>query len=153
MRLNQFTDIGLRAVLYLSLRPERNPATITELAQQFNISRNHLVKVIQFLSQKQVLLAHRGRGGGLSLARPATEYKIGDLIRTLEQNEKIIDCEGLECVLNGQCHLKHLLFRAQTEFYNYLNNYTLADVAQTKTKDALFKMYENIGALGYSPAY
>lgn len=144
MRLNQFTDIGLRTMLYLSLRTSENPVTITEIATQFNISRNHLAKVVQLLLQKEILRSSRGRGGGLSLAKAPKEYKLGDAVRLLEQNEKVIDCAGLECILDGSCRLKHLLFQAQNEFYNYLNNYTLDDVSTSETRDALMKIYEHI---------
>ncbi|XZF16044.1 RrF2 family transcriptional regulator [Chitinophagaceae bacterium MMS25-I14] len=145
MRINQFTDLGFRSLMYLSLRPSDTPATISELSAQFSTSRNHLVKVVQFLSHKGLIHAQRGRGGGLELAKNATEYKLGTLMRILEQeNSKPINCEALECVLNGSCHLKHILFRAQSAFYNYLDNYTLADLVNGNTKGALQKLYELI---------
>ena len=144
MKLNQFTDYGLRILMYLAHKPDGPAATISELSEAFKISRNHLVKVVQFLSNNQILLARRGKGGGLSLSRPPEEYKIGQLILLMEQNDCIIDCEQRDCILQGSCLLKYALNNAYKEFIRFLDNYTLNDVAGGSTgvllKDLLPKI-------------
>ncbi|WP_316822024.1 Rrf2 family transcriptional regulator [Pedobacter gandavensis] len=143
MKLNQFTDYGLRILMYMSRKPAHLPATtITELADQFGISRNHLVKVVQFLSNNEVLDAQRGRGGGLRLFNSAGTYKIGKLVRLLEQDEELINCENPRCILAGDCGLKGILNGAQNALYEYLDQYTLEDISQpalSKTLQALFE--------------
>mgnify|MGYP001282613432 CR=1 FL=1 len=47
MQMTQYTDFALRTLLYLALTNEN--ATITEIAERYNISRNHLVKVVHNL--------------------------------------------------------------------------------------------------------
>lgn len=85
MQLNRFTDFGLRVMMYLTQCRDRTvPVTIPEIAARFEISRNHLVKVVHFLSQQGWIVATRGKGGGLRLARDAVEYRIGELVRVLE---------------------------------------------------------------------
>lgn len=134
MKLNQFTDIGLRVLMYLGRRPEDPAATISELAEKFEISRNHLVKVVQFLSNHQIIKAQRGRGGGLILARPAEEIKIGQLVLLLEQFDCVIDCETRSCYLKGNCLLKGVLNGAFKVFIKYLDNYSIKDVTSGKTE-------------------
>lgn len=133
MKLNQFTDYGLRILMYLAHKPDESVVTITELSENFKISRNHLVKVVQFLSNHRILLARRGKGGGLSLSRPPEEYRIGQLILLMEQNDCIIDCEQRACILQGSCLLKYALNSAFKEFIRYLDKYTLKDVAGGST--------------------
>jgi Rrf2 family nitric oxide-sensitive transcriptional repressor len=58
MRLTTFTDYALRVLIYLAVSDDRQP-TIREIAQRYDISRNHLMKVVQELSQKGYLIASR----------------------------------------------------------------------------------------------
>ncbi|MBB2147932.1 RrF2 family transcriptional regulator [Pedobacter gandavensis] len=142
MKLNQFTDYGLRILMYMSRKPAHLPATtITELADQFGISRNHLVKVVQFLSNQNIIDAQRGRGGGLRLFDSAESYRIGKLVRLLEQDEELINCESPLCILAGNCGLKGILNGAQNALYQYLDQYTLDDISKpalSKTLQTLF---------------
>lgn len=142
MKLNQFTDYGLRILMYMSRKPEHLPATtITELADRFAISRNHLVKVVQFLSNQQIIDAQRGRGGGLRLYASPETYRIGKLVRLLEQDEELINCQNPLCILAGDCGLKTILNSAMEALYLHLDNYTLNDISQptvSKTLQSLF---------------
>ena len=93
MQLTRFTDFGLRVLMYLTQCRDRPAAvTIPEIAARFDLSRNHLVKVVHFMSQRGWVSTARGKGGGLALARPAAEYRLGDLVRELEQQGPLIDC-------------------------------------------------------------
>lgn len=140
MRLTQFTDLGVRVMMYVSKKGESEAATITELAEQFDISRNHLVKVVQFLSNNGLLNARRGRGGGLRLKGHPAEIRVGQLIYLLEQSDCVINCEERQCVLRSGCLLKSALSGAYLAFINYLDQYTLEDVTGGKTGVLLHKM-------------
>ena len=83
MRLNSFTDYSLRALMYVASEPGRR-ATITEIAAAFDISRHHLVKVVQFLGQQGWLRNVRGRGGGLELACAPERINLGAVVRAAE---------------------------------------------------------------------
>src|SRR3569832_2597471 len=73
MQQTLYTDYSLRVLLYLGLVPERT-ATITEIADAYRISRNHLVKVEHDLSIRGFILTTRSRGGGICLARPPEQF-------------------------------------------------------------------------------
>ena len=72
MRLTTFTDYNLRVLIYLAIQPERR-ATIAEIAKAFEISESHLMKVVHFLGKHGFLANVRGKGGGLTLAKPPEE--------------------------------------------------------------------------------
>lgn len=137
MKLNQFTDYGLRVLMYLAHKPDEPAATISELSDTFAISRNHLVKVVQFLSNHKILRARRGKGGGLSLSAPPESFKVGQLVALLEQSDCVIDCGQRDCALQGNCLLKYALSNAYKEFIRFLDNYTLKDVAGGRTESIL----------------
>lgn len=145
MKLNQFTDYGLRILMYMSQKPDHLPATtITELADRFGISRNHLVKVVQFLSNNQIIDAQRGRGGGLKLYSSAETYRIGKLVRLLENDEDLINCQSPLCILAGNCGLKSILDGAMEELYKYLDQYTLEDISKPAVSKTLESLFLNI---------
>ena len=58
MRLNLYTDIGLKVLIYL--RNAENLVTLTEILEQFIIPRNHLIKVANHLVKLNWIQAIRG---------------------------------------------------------------------------------------------
>ena len=62
MQLTRYTDYSLRVLLYLAVDQNRNPpVTVDELSQQFQISRNHLVKIVHELGQRAAALSLTAR--------------------------------------------------------------------------------------------
>ncbi|MHB0991865.1 MAG: Rrf2 family transcriptional regulator [Burkholderiales bacterium] len=135
MQLTQYTDYSLRVLVYLNVKREGR-ATISELADFYAISRNHLVKVVHHLAQENFIHTQRGKNGGISLARNAGQIRIGDVVRSTEPNFEIAECFNKEkntCVLAPDCHLKHILYEANRAFLEILDRYTIADTKSTET--------------------
>jgi Rrf2 family nitric oxide-sensitive transcriptional repressor len=134
MQLTLYTDYSLRVLLYLGLNPRRM-ATITDIAQSYGISRNHLVKVVHNLATQGFIQTTRGRGGGITLARPPAKINIGDVVRHTEVNFHLVECFDREhntCPIATACFLKSALYEAQRAFMTVLDRYTLADVLDNK---------------------
>jgi len=141
MQLTHFTDLGLRVLIYLSHPEPEQPVTISEIAGCFQVSRNHLVKVVHFLAQQQWISTTRGKGGGIALAQSTGRYRLGQLIRTLEGHQEFIDCSAPVCSLKGQCQLKRILDQAMQVMYAELDRYTLQDAVATPTREAIIGMH------------
>jgi len=110
-------------------------ATITDIARTYGISRNHLVKVVHNLAMQGFIITTRGRGGGITLARPAAQINIGDVVRHTEVNFHLVECfdhEHNTCPIAAACFLKGALYEAQKAFISVLDRYTLADVLDNK---------------------
>ena len=99
------------------------------------------VKVVHFMSQRGWVSTARGKGGGLALARPAAEYRLGDLVRELEQQGPLIDCHEPPCALDGACRLSGVLAQTLQAFYDALNGYSLADLVRDPTAAAIIKLH------------
>lgn len=130
MQLTQYTDYSLRVLIYLSQKQEGKLATITEVADFYGISRNHLVKVVHNLSMNGYILTLRGKHGGMKLARPAEEINVGEVVRKTEPNFYIAECfdkKNTSCVIVPICALKSMLFEARTNFLQTLDRYTIAN--------------------------
>ena len=131
MRVTSFTDFGLRALMKLAADPDAS-ATTDEIATEFNLSRNHLAKVVQELARAGFIVTQRGAGGGFRLAQSPEDFTIGDVVRALEQSHALVECfqaDGGKCVLTPTCRLKGHLARAQGAFYAELDKVTLAECA------------------------
>lgn len=130
MRLTAFTDYSLRVLIYLANVPEGR-ATIAEIARAFDISEDHVMKVVHLLGQAGVLQNTRGRGGGVRLARPARDIVVGDVVRLTEHQAVLAECFDRKtntCALAGGCTLQRALGKALDAFYGVLDTYSVADL-------------------------
>jgi Rrf2 family nitric oxide-sensitive transcriptional repressor len=131
MRLTQFTDFGLRALMRLAADTHRSFST-GDIAAEFGISRNHLTKVIRDLADAGFVQTQRGAGGGFRLARPPEEITLGEVVRRLEERQALVECfrdDGGCCVLTPRCRLKGKLAAAREAFLRELDETTLAECA------------------------
>lgn len=131
MRLTAFTDYTLRTLIYVALRPDRL-VTIAEIAAAYQISSNHLMKVVQHLSQAGEVITLRGQRGGLRLARPPDAINVGAVIRQSEPDMQLVSCFGREtcCAIQSACMLTGVLDEALQAFMAVLDKYTLADLME-----------------------
>ncbi len=130
MRLTLHTDYALRLLMYLALAPDRL-VTISEVAETYAISRNHLVKVTHELGKLGLVETLRGRGGGLRLAHMPEDISIGHVVRVMEEDFRIVECfdhAANTCRIAPACRLKHLLREALDAWIAILDRATLADL-------------------------
>ena len=129
MKLTHYSDYSLRVLIFLGIRTERL-ATISEIAESYGISRNHVVKVVHHLGQLGYVETLRGKRGGLRLAGRPEDINIGKLVRDTEASLQIVECFGDDkaCVLSPVCVLKNVLNEALVAFLATLDRYTLKDL-------------------------
>lgn len=128
MQLTRYTDYSLRVLIFLALQKNRQLVTISDIAEHFQITRNHLVKVVNRLGQLGYVETLRGKGGGLRLNRAPETIHIGQVVRDMEANLDIIDCDKPPCPLQGACTLKGILNQAKSAFLQALDEHTLAEL-------------------------
>ncbi len=131
MRLTDFTDFGLRALMRLAGDPDRI-FTTDELSRELQISRNHLTKIVGGLARGGFVSTQRGAGGGFRLARPAEAITLGAVVRALEERHALVECfkiDGGGCLLTPKCRLKSRLKAAEEAFLRELDKTALSDCA------------------------
>lgn len=134
MQLTLYTDYSLRVLVYLSLKHGKT-VTITELADFYKISRNHLVKVVHNLASKNFITTIRGKNGGMQLTRNPESITIGNVVRVTEPNFHMVECfdrPSNHCAITPVCALKSVLHQATQQFLEMLDRYTLADAVSNK---------------------
>ena len=129
MILTKYADYSVRVLMYLGTHPgEKIP--ITEIAAAYGISRNHLMKVSQNLARHGLIVGFRGKGGGISLARPARSIILGDVLERIEPSLRPPGRNTGPTVHAGDEHFRKALEHGRTAFIATLANYTLADLIQ-----------------------
>lgn len=125
MRLTRYTDYAMRVMLYLGARPEKVCA-ISEISRAYDISQNHLMKVVNDLVRAGYVTSLRGRFGGIRLARPAGDINVGAIVRHTEGGFDLADCGS--CIIAPACGLTGALKEALGAFMAVLDGYSLADL-------------------------
>ncbi|HET6593365.1 MAG TPA: Rrf2 family transcriptional regulator [Xanthomonadales bacterium] len=135
MKLTRFTDYSLRVLIYLGLKDDGR-VTIKEISEAYNISRNHLMKVVSLLTRMGYVDARRGPGGGIALARSARDIVIADVVRDMEDDLNLVECfcEEGSCIIKPVCELKSVLTRALNAYLDTLEGYTLRDLIRPKAQ-------------------
>jgi Rrf2 family transcriptional regulator, nitric oxide-sensitive transcriptional repressor len=133
VHLTLHTDFALRVLIQVGLN-DGKLTTIKEIAQTFGISKAHLMKVVNDLSQKGYLDTVRGRNGGIRLMREPRDINIGQVVRDTETQLYVIGC--LEhrgyCPIQRVCVLRGVLSDATEAFLAVLDDHTLADLIKPR---------------------
>lgn len=143
MQITRYTDYSLRILIYLAVN-NNELSTIKDIAISYDISKNHLMKIVQDLNIKGYILAIRGKNGGIKLNHSPADINIGKLVREIEGKSSLVECFGNDnhCVITPACQLKHMFAKAQESFYLTLDAFTLADLIGNQNQiDIIQKLF------------
>ncbi|MGE0665805.1 MAG: Rrf2 family transcriptional regulator [Sphingomonadales bacterium] len=129
MRLTLYTDYALRVLIHLALHEDRL-CSIREVSRTYDASHNHLMKVANALSRDGFIETLRGRSGGMRLAAPADQIRVGDVVRRTEEGFQLADCSG--CALSPACGLTGVLAEGMAAMMKVFDAYTIADLLTDK---------------------
>ena len=130
MQLTTYTDYALRVLIYLAMHEDRL-VTIAEMASTYDISKNHLMKIVHQLGQHGFIETARGRSGGLRLGQAPERVALGEVVRRMEPHFNLVECfdpSTNRCPILKACGLSHALVEARDAFLPVLDRYTLADL-------------------------
>jgi Rrf2 family nitric oxide-sensitive transcriptional repressor len=133
MKLTQYSDLGLRLLMYLALRHD-DTVTIQEVSVRFAISKNHLVKISHQLTKSGLIESIRGRNGGVRLANSPENISVEEALLATEDNFDLVECfsENNHCVITEVCRLSKVLDNAREAFFDVLRQVTLADLVKSR---------------------
>ena len=137
MRLTRFTDYSLRVLIYLG-QNKHNRVTIHQISEDYEISKNHLMKVVSNLTRLKIVVAQRGPGGGIRLNRLPEDIGLSEIISNTEKHLQLqdtsqeIDMDNL----TADTRLSSYLQQALAAYLNALGRFTLADVLDPQSKSA-----------------
>lgn len=122
--------------MYLAVNGDGSTLVRSEdLATTLDIAPNHLKKITADLADLGHITTVRGRGGGIRLAKDASDISIGSVIRQIEPDLDLTQCmtDESNCAMAPMCGMRWLLFRARDGFLEILDQFSLSDVESTST--------------------
>ncbi len=136
MQLTKHTDFAFRILIFLATL-EDELTTIMTITERFALSKSHATKIVNKLVHHGWIKSVRGKYGGIRLAVPPREISVRELVELMEQTLEPVNCYTPPCVLNNVCRLKGVLWQAQNHYLDHLEKFTLEDLLDRKTTQAL----------------
>src|SRR5690348_6427277 len=84
MKLSNKSRYGIQAMFDLAYHTEGRAAQIKDICERQGIPARFLEQVFQDLKRAGLVRSKRGPRGGYELAKPASEVRVGDMIRATE---------------------------------------------------------------------
>lgn len=152
MQLTLHADYALRVLIQVAIA-DGKLITINDIAKSFDISKPHLMKVVNDLSQKGYLDTVRGRNGGIRLRRAPGNINVGQVVRDTEDKLAVIGCleRGGYCLIERVCELRGAFHDATEAFLAVLDKYTLADLIRPQAALASLLLFDRQAAATPQP--
>ncbi len=133
MRLTKTTSHAIRIAIDCAAS-EGRLVKAAELSKRLDISQLNVFKIIHLMQRAGYLEAMRGQSGGVRLAKPAGEIRIGDIVRAMEATEmEVAGAAESSSKRGGKPQINAIFDNALEAFITVLDQHTLADMlASTK---------------------
>ena len=134
MRLSKTTNYAIR-ILIDCAQADGALVKVAEISERRSITLQNTFKIVHLLSRAGFVKAVRGRHGGVRLARPAADIRIGDVVRAMETTR--VEIEGDSPGIKGKSRHQHAeldqLFGSALEaFISVLDGHTLDEMTKTR---------------------
>ena len=130
LQITRQTEYAIRGLQELARRNESAPVQLKVIAGSCEVSEAFLAKIFQMLGQAGIVKSHRGVKGGFSLARPAEEISLRDVVEVCEGGIVLNHClrKVNPCKDVDTCAVAGVWREAQDALTGALDRTNLADV-------------------------
>jgi len=132
MIINQATDYGFRAVLFLAGQNQEKLVEAQVIAKEVVIPMRFLLKIMPSLIKAGIVKSQRGAGGGYALARNPSEISLLDILEAIEGpirlNRCLIDHELCTRGAAPECRVHQALEEIQGRLAGDLADCRIADL-------------------------
>ncbi len=138
MHLSKKSEYALRATIQLGMAAGVGRAIVSgsELAETNRLPLKFVERILQELREAGIVETHRGKFGGYSLAKPAEQIGIGELVRLMDGRLAPICCasenayQPCTCPDEDHCGLRMIMIDVRNAIANILDRYTVAQVVE-----------------------
>lgn len=139
MKISAQEEYGLRCLVQLATLKTGESLTLPQIAEREGVSAANAGKLMWLLNKAGFVQAIRGTKGGYSLARPASEIRLSEVIKILDEDEIAGHCESYtgvldSCVHKGDCGIRPVIVGLHEIVQNALSQITLAQLVGTEKK-------------------
>lgn len=134
MQITREGDYGIRSVLYLARQPYKKISFVNEISEEYKIPRSFLAKILQKLVKAKIVRSYRGVKGGFSLAKPAREISMMDVLEAVEGKLYLNIClmDKKQCGFSKHCPVHSVWANAQAKVAEILKKANFEDLARQK---------------------
>ena len=128
------TDYGIVLMAHFARDPEMPVYTARDVAAETKIPLPMVGKVLKALTRHDLLVSHRGVKGGYSLARPAEDITVAEIINALEGPLAVTECSiklPSGCFLETICPVLKPWQRINRVLSDQLGKIKLSEMATT----------------------
>lgn len=150
MKISAQEEYGLRCLVQLATLHDDESLTLNQIAEREGVSVANAGKLMWLLSKAGFVQATRGTKGGYTLARPAREIYLNEIIRVLDEDVLSKHCESYTgildvCVHKGDCGIRPVIVGLHEIVENALSQITLAQLVGSEASvDAAFHQIQGI---------
>lgn len=133
LRITKQTDYGILLLAQFVEIPAGEVLSAKDLALRTGVPQPTVAKTLKLLAQRDILVSHRGAGGGFELGRPAAELPLVDVIAALEGPIAMTECaEALDgvCSFEASCRVRVNWRRINQVVFEALAGITLAEMVE-----------------------
>lgn len=133
MKVSAQEEYGLRCLLQLARLEGGEFLTLGQIAEREGISQANAGKVLWLLNKAGLVNSTRGTKGGYTLARPAAEIRLSQIIKVLDEGEVEGHCKTYpgvldSCVHTGDCGIRSVIVNVHEAVERALSAITLAQL-------------------------
>jgi Rrf2 family protein len=128
-KVSEAASLALHTAALLGNSPD-TLMTTADIADELQVSENHLSKVLQRLTKAGIVKSTRGPKGGFVIGRPPADVTLLDVYEAIEGPFEVRKCLFARPICDGQCILGGLLKDVNTEIRQYLSATRLSAVPQ-----------------------
>lgn len=78
--------------MYMATLEQSEYVTIQQISEKLNISFHFLTKILQTLTENNIMVSYRGPKGGVALARPSKEIRLIEIVDAIDGTHIFSEC-------------------------------------------------------------
>ena len=134
MKLTSKGRYAVTAMLDLAFHSEAGPVTLAHISRRQDISLSYLEQLFTRLRKHRLVCSTRGPGGGYSLARPADDIAVSEVVAAVDEAVDTTRCSGATKCHDGQQCLTHELWdELSHQIFEFLNDISLQDLMDERS--------------------
>ena len=134
MKLSTKGRYGLRAMIDLARYSEKEPVSLSSIAERQYLSEGYLEQLVAMLKKAGLVAGIRGAQGGYVLAKDPSDISVGDILRALEGNLEPVRCAAFYseegCQAADGCVTKYVWQKINDSINDTVNHIMLDELVQ-----------------------
>jgi Rrf2 family transcriptional regulator, cysteine metabolism repressor len=138
MKVSTRGEYGVRAMVALAQHAGERPVSIGVISRESAVPYAYLEQLIVPLRKAGLVESKRGAHGGYTLARAATDIRVGEVYRAMEGPVAPMDCVSENeadqtCPLIPGCLTRPVWVRVRDSIIDAIDSITLADLLDNRS--------------------